>query len=132
LPDLDRPELLVRNENGTKIDIHLRFTYTGRLDPVARRIVGRDHVSWVQRLVVDPATRTCALSVAPEIGVVPVSCTGTFTLHDADGDQCLRILEGELRVKVPLIGGNAERSLAPGITRRLDLEAAALDAYLSA
>jgi hypothetical protein len=131
LPDLERPELLVRAENGAQTDVHLRFTYTGRLDPVARRIVGRDHVTWVQRLVVDASARTCALTVAPEIGVVPVSCEGTFTMHDADGGQCLRTLDGELRVKVPVIGGRAERSLAPGITRRLELEAAALDAYLT-
>ena len=127
LPDLERPELLVRSEHGARVDIHLRFTYTGRLDPVARRIVGRDRVTWVQRLVVDAAARSCALLVEPEIGVVPVSCTGTFTMHDADGDQCLRTLAGDLRVKVPVIGGRAERSLAPGITRRLDREAAALD-----
>ena len=131
LPDLERPELLVRTENGSRVDIHLRFRYTGRLDPVARRIVGRDHVTWVQRLVVDTAARSCALTVAPELGVVPVTCDGTFTLHDAEGDHCLRTLAGELRVKVPVIGGRAERSLAPGITRRLDLEAAALDAYLT-
>jgi hypothetical protein len=131
LPDLERPELLVRTETGATTDVHLRFTYTGRLDPIARRIVGHDRVTWVQRLVVDAGARSCALTVAPEIGVVPVSCTGTFRMHDADGGQCLRILDGELRVKVPVIGGRAERSLAPGIMRRLDLEAAALEAYLA-
>jgi hypothetical protein len=131
LPDLERPELIVRKEHGAQTDIHLRFRYTGRLDPIARRIVGHDHVSWVQRLVVDASAGSGALTVEPEIGVVPVSCTGTFTMHDADGGQCLRTLDGELRVKVPVIGGRAERSLAPGITRRLDLEAAALDIYLA-
>jgi hypothetical protein len=130
LPDLEPPELLTRTEAGARTEVHLRFVYTGRLDPIARRIVGRDHVSWVQRLVVDASTRTCALTVAPEIGVVPVSCEGTFTMQDDDGGRCLRTLDGELRVKVPVIGGRAERSLAPGITRRLDLEADALDAYL--
>lgn len=131
LPDLEAPEVIVRTEDGSRVDIHLRFTYTGKLDPIARRVVGREQVTWVQRLVIDAATRTCALAVTPEIGVIPVSCSGTFTLHDADGGQCLRTLDGELRVKVPVIGGRAERSLAPGITRRLDLEAEALDAYLA-
>ena len=131
LPDLEAPEVIVRTEDGARVDIHLRFTYTGKLDPIARRVVGREQVTWVQRLVVDAPRRTCTLTVAPEIGVIPVSCSGTFTLHDADGGQCLRTLAGELRVKVPVIGGRAERSLAPGITRRLDLEAGALDEYLA-
>jgi hypothetical protein len=131
LPDLEPPEVLVRTANGDRVDIHLRFSYTGRLDPIARRVVGSERVTWVQRLEIDAASRSCTLSVAPDAGLIPVTCAGTFTLHDADGGQCLRTLAGELRVKVPIIGSRAERSLAPGITRRLDLEAAALDAYLA-
>ena len=123
LPDLEAPELLVRTVAGDRVDIHVRFTYTGKLDSIARRIVGHDHVSWIQRLVIDPTTRSCTLSVAPEGGVVPVACTGRFELHDADGGQCLRTLAGELRIKVPIIGSRAEKSLAPGIMRRIDLEA---------
>jgi hypothetical protein len=131
LPDVDPPEVLVRTVKGTRTDIHVRFRYTGKLDPIARRIVGNDHVTWVQRLEIDPPSQSCALSVAPEVGVMPVTCGGTFTLHPIDGDRCLRTLAGDLRVRVPLIGSRAERSLAPGILRRLDLEAEALDHYLA-
>jgi hypothetical protein len=131
LPDLEPPELLVRTVHGERVDIHLRFTYTGRLDPIARRIVGHDHVSWVQRLVIDQTAQSATLSVAPEVGVVPVACAGTFTLHSADGRHCLRTLDADLRVKVPVIGGRAEKSLAPGILRRLELEAEGLDQYLA-
>jgi len=132
LPDVESPELLVRTTKGTRVDIHVRFTYSGKLDPIARRIVGRDHVTWVQRLVIDSATQSCTLTVSPEGGVVPVDCAGTFALHAADGEQCLRTLNGDLRIKVPIIGSRAEKSLAPGIMRRLDLEAQALDEYLGA
>jgi hypothetical protein len=109
LPDVESPEVLVRTADGDRVDIHVRFTYTGKLDPIARRIVGHDHVSWVQRLVIDTTTMACALTVTPAAGVVPVTCTGRFELHPADGGQCLRTLTGELRVKVPIIGGRAEK-----------------------
>jgi hypothetical protein len=130
LPDIEPPEMLARTANNGRVDIHVRFTYTGKLDPIARRIVGHDHVAWVQRLVIDPSTQSCELTVKPEVGVMPVSCTGRFELHHADDNRCLRTLSGDLRIKVPLIGARAERSLAPGILRRLDLEAAALDDFL--
>jgi hypothetical protein len=131
LPDVDPPEVVVRTVNGDRVDIHVRFSYTGKLDPIARRIVGHDHVSWVQRLVTDPAAESCDLSVVPDVGVIPVSCTGTFKLHAADGGQCLRVFTGDLRIRVPIIGSRAEKSLAPGILRRLDVEAAALNAFLA-
>ena len=131
LPDVESPEVLVRTVAGDVVDIHVRFAYTGKLDPIARRIVGNDHVSWVQRLVIDNASTSCALTVTPAAGIVPVTCTGRFDLHPADGEHCLRTLDGELRVKVPIIGGRAEKSLAPGILRRLDLEAESMNAYLA-
>jgi hypothetical protein len=130
LPDVDPPELVSRTADGSGVDISVRFTYTGKLDPIARRIVGHDHVSWVQRLEIDGDARLCALTVSPAVGAVPVSCHGTFTLHDS-GDGCVRTLDGDLRIKVPLIGSRAERSLAPGILRRLDVEAVALNGFLT-
>jgi hypothetical protein len=130
LPDVEPPELISRTGDGDRVDVRVRFRYTGKLDPIARRIVGRDHVTWVQNLEIDRSSQSCALQVVPEMGAVPVSCTGTFVLRDEDGG-CVRTLDGDLRIRVPLIGSRAERSLAPGIMRRLDLEAVALDRYLA-
>jgi hypothetical protein len=130
LPDVEPPEMISRSGDGDRVDVNVRFRYTGKLDPIARRIVGHDHVSWVQQLEIDRSSRSCALKVVPETGAVPVSCTGTFVLRDEDAG-CVRTLDGDLRVRVPLIGSRAERSLAPGIMRRLDLEAEALDRYLA-
>ncbi len=130
LPDVEPPELVSREADGERVDVHVRFTYTGKLDPIARRIVGHDHVSWVQQLQIDPSTASAALQVVPAVGMVPVTCTGTFTLRD-EGDGCVRTLDGDLRIKVPIIGSRAEKSLAPGILRRLDIEAEALNAFLA-
>jgi hypothetical protein len=130
LPDVEPPELVSRNVEGVCVDVHVRFMYTGRLDPIARRIVGHDQVSWVQQLQIDAAAASCELQVVPAVGMVPVTCTGTFTLRE-QGDGCVRTLDGDLRIKVPIIGSRAEKSLAPGILRRLDLEAEALDRFLA-
>jgi hypothetical protein len=129
LPDIEPPELISRTGDGGRVDVRVRFRYTGKLDPIARRIVGQDHVVWVQQIDIDRSSRSCALKVVPEMGAVPVSCTGTFVLRDRNAG-CVRTLDGDLRVRVPLIGSRAERSLAPGIMRRLDLEAEALDRFL--
>ncbi len=128
LPDLEPPVVVDRRETGDRVELRLRFAFTGRLDPIARRIVGGDRVSWIQELLLDGTA--CELRVHPEARRIPVTCSGRFVLAP-QGDGCRRTLDGELRVKVPLIGAQAERALAPGITRRLDLEAVALDGYLN-
>ena len=130
LPDVEPPELVCRTVDGVRVDVDVRFTYTGKLDPIARRIVGHDRVSWLQHLEIDPAAASCALEVVPAVGIVPVACTGTFALRDEPGG-CVRTLDGELRIKVPIIGSRAEKSLAPGILRRLDVEAEALNRFIT-
>jgi Protein of unknown function (DUF2505) len=130
LPDVEPPELVSRSVDDGCVDVHVRFMYTGRLDPIARRIVGHDQVWWVQQLQIDAAAATAALQVIPAVAMVQVTCTGTFALRE-QGDGCVRTLDGDLRIKVPIIGSRAERSLAPGILRRLDLEAEALNAFLA-
>ena len=130
LPDVEPPELVSRTVDGARVDVHVRFMYTGKLDPIARRIVGHDQVSWVQQLQIDPVAASAALQVIPAVAMVPVTCTGTFALR-TEGDGCVRTLDGDLRIKVPIIGSRAEKSLAPGILRRLDLEAEALNAFLA-
>ncbi|MGH9207805.1 MAG: DUF2505 family protein, partial [Acidimicrobiales bacterium] len=45
----------------------------------------------------------------------------------ADGSGSVRRIDGELVVAVPAIGRMAERRIVPGLLRRLDIEAEALD-----
>ena len=42
-----------------------------------------------------------------------------------------RRIAGDLHVKVPLIGGTAERKIVPGLVRRLDVEAEAVRAEIA-
>lgn len=52
-----------------------------------------------------------------------------FTLTET-GEDTVRRLDGELVVAVPGIGRMAERRIVPGIVRRLEIEAGAVNARL--
>jgi hypothetical protein len=51
-------------------------------------------------------------------------------LVEVDDVRCRRRISGDLRVKLPLVGSTAERRIVPGLVRRLDVEAAALQREL--
>lgn len=132
LPDLSRPEVVADEVDGATRTLSLRYAYTGQLDGIAQRIVGDRPLTWVQELRMDTA-----------------SCTGTLT-YSADGDagrlqggaqvavtavgpgRSRRHIEGDLRVRIPVVGGRAERAIVPGLVRRIDVEAAALTRELAA
>jgi hypothetical protein len=79
--------------------LRLRYDFVGHLDPLARRLLGGRQLTWLQELRLDG------------------SGTGRLTF------------DGELVVEVPVVGHNAERRIVPGLLRRLDIEAAALDQH---
>jgi hypothetical protein len=129
LPDLSLPEVLYDGTDGGKTTVRLRYEYVGQLDPIAKRLLGGRRLTWLQALELDTTTYAGRLSFAAEAEPKQLNGWARFRLEpDGDADGTVRQLDGELVVKVPLVGSMAERRIVPGLLRRLDVEAAALDA----
>jgi hypothetical protein len=127
LPDLSRPEVVSHSTDGTERAVALRYTFVGHLDPVARRLLAGRKLTWIQELHLDEATGEGRLSFSAEAEADRLYGSAAVTLTGlADGTRTRRRIEGEFFVKVPLVGGTAERRIVPGLVRRLDVEAAAL------
>jgi hypothetical protein len=78
---------------------------------------------------VDRSAGTGALTFEAEKDPRRLHGAADFALT-ADGSGSVRRLDGELVVAVPAIGRMAERRIVPGLLRRLDIEAEALDGRL--
>ena len=130
LPDLSPPEIIEqRSESGSDV-LRLRYEFVGSLDPVARRLLGSHRLTWIQELRVDRTTFAGTLSFGAEADPRRLHGSARFTLVAENGGTDRR-LDGELVVAVPGVGGMAERRIVPGLTRRLDIEAAALSRLLA-
>ena len=130
LPDIAPPEVLDRTTSGTRITLAVRYVFTGKVDPIVKRLVKIDQLVWVQTTEFDTSAHEASLTVVPEKLGSMLQCSGRFDLTAAPGGGTVRTLSGELKVKVPLLGGRAEKALGPGILRRIDLEADALRTWL--
>ncbi len=131
LPDIAPPAVISRTETGSRITLEVRYVFTGKVDPIVKRLVDVDQLVWVQTTEFDTSAHVAALTIVPEKLGSMLQCAGRFDLTpDPRGSGTVRTLTGELKVKVPLLGGRAERALGPGILRRIDLEADALRAWL--
>ncbi len=129
LPDLSRPEVLDHRDDADGALLQLRYEFEGSLDPIARRLIGSGRLTWIQTLTVDRSRDTGTLRFEAERGPQLLHGTATFSLV-AGGATTTRVLDGELRVAIPGLGRMAERTIVPGLLRRLDIEAQALDEQL--
>ncbi len=126
LPDLGQPELLDRHVDGEEAVVRLRYEFIGTLDPIVRRLLGSTRLAWVQEIRVTPSAQSGTLEFGAEKDPKRLHGSANFTLVPDSGNT-LRRLDGDLAVNVPLIGQTAERRIVPGLLRRLDIEAQALD-----
>ena len=130
LPDLSRPEVLERSDNGGVSLLRLRYNYVGKLDPLAQRLLGSGRLVWIQETRVDQAADSGVVSFEAEKDPGRLHGSSDFVLTAAEGGT-VRRFDGELIVAVPGIGRMAERRIVPGLLRRLDIEAQAIEDRLT-
>ncbi len=131
LPDLSQPDLVEETREGDTVLLRFRYEFVGTVDPIAQRLIGAGRLAWIQEVRIDASTGTGALHFEAEKDPGRLHGDASFTFTESTGITT-RHLDGELVVRVPAVGRMAERRIVPGIVRRLDIEAEAVDAALAA
>jgi hypothetical protein len=130
LPDVSQPEVLDSSADGQRSLLRVRYEFIGNLDGMARRLLGKERLAWIQQVEVEHSTNSGDLSFNAEADPKRLHGSAHFELRADDGG-CVRSLAGDLVVAVPLIGSRAERKIVPGVVRRLDIEAQGINETLS-
>ena len=129
LPDVGPPTVLSREEDGDTVTLSVSYHYTGSLDSLARRVLRADDVTWVQETKLNRATHRTTFTVTPKVHAERFECGGAMQLTEA-GNGTERVIDGELKIKVPLFGRRAEGLILPGLRSRMTREAELLDEWL--
>jgi uncharacterized protein DUF2505 len=125
-PRRESARVLEHHTEGNSTTVGLRYEFTGSLDPVARRLLGAKRPAWIQEVRVDASAAAGTITFEAERNPNRLHGSGRFTLSPS-GDSTVRRLDGELVVAVPGIGRMAKGRIVPGLLRRLDIEAQALE-----
>lgn len=131
LPDLSLPAVVAHDVDGTQRRLRLRYEYTGQLDSLARRIVGDRRLTWIQDLRIDLATGHGTLSFSADEDAGRVNGSANVAITATGDPGAHRAIAGDFRIRIPVVGGTAERRIVPGLVRRLDVEATALASRLA-
>jgi len=136
LPDLSQPDVLDQRTEGDTTVLRLRYLFLGSLHPVARRLLGKRQLAWIQEVKVNGVAGSGEITFQAEADPKRLHGSAKFTLQPVtlqSGEPgTIQRLTGELVVAVPVVGGRAEKQIVAGLQRRLDIEAASLDELLSA
>ncbi len=96
---------------------------------VAKKFIGEGDPAWVEKATWNDKAMLWSFTIDPEIARELLEARGTIRLSD-DGDGTRRIVEGQVKVRVPLYGGKVEGWIVNGLRDAYDEEAERLRAWL--
>lgn len=116
------PELLdVEEGEGETVGLRVRYRFRGRLNAAASRVVDPARLSWVEVSTLDRVSHTIDLRIEPDSYADKLRFTGSVVLQP-EGESTERVLDGEVKVKVPLVGGRVEGAVISGLREHAAVE----------
>jgi hypothetical protein len=125
------PRVIERREDGDVVHLDVAYEFTGQLPSVARTVLGTSRLSWVNASVANRATHRTEFRVVPDVHAERLTCGGTIQLRPDGEAATVRLITGDLKVRVPLLASRAERAISTGLIERLDVEADSLAEFLT-
>lgn len=131
LPKLGRPEVLDRQEEGSVVHLAVRFRFTGSLSPAVTRVVDPARLSWVEESVHDLERHTVTFVMKPDNYADRLRFSGSSRFEPAGDGATRRVAEGEVAVRVPLVGKTVEGAIVSGLRQHLAGEVAVVEGLLA-
>jgi hypothetical protein len=127
------PEVVERRVEGPDDNlVHLRvqYAFSGNLSGPARAVLDPSRLTWVDHSTFDRGAHRMEFEIVPDHYADRLQCRGWYQFEPA-GDRATRqLMEGDLRVGYPIVGGLVERALVVGLREHLGEEARILERWL--
>ena len=131
LPKLGRPEVLDRREDGSEVRLSVRFRFTGNLSPAVTRVVDPARLSWVEESVHDLAAHTVTFTMKPDNYADRLRFEGGSRFEATGEGGTRRVSEGDVVVRVPLVGRAVEGAIVSGLREHLGAEIEVVEELLA-
>lgn len=130
LPNLGGAELLRREVDGDRVHLDVRYAFAGTLSSAVTAVVDPDKLTWVDAATFDRAAHRSEHRIVPDHYGGRLTCSYAASITTA-GTGARRVVEGDLKVHFPLVGGRVERAIVSGMEEHARLEAAAVDEWIA-
>jgi hypothetical protein len=122
LPKLGDPELLEQQRDGDRVHQRVRYRFTAGLSSAVTRVIDPAKLTWVDNARYDLTSHTSRHRILPDNYGDRLEAAYDVALESL-GDSTRRLVTGELKVHVPLVGGRVERAIVSGLEEHAAAEA---------
>jgi len=129
LPAVGSVQVVEQETDGPVRRLSVRLEYVGAVEGIAAKVLGPTAPSWVQTYEFDGDASHGSLIITPDVHASLFDCSAEIDIT-ATPQGARRVVNGTLKVRLPLVGGKAELALGPPILERIGQEAELLRIWL--
>ena len=109
--DIAVREVVGHEASGDRILLQVRFAFTGSVSPAVRAVVDPARMSWITQTEILLAERRSSWVVRPDHYADRLSASGFYRFEEGDAGPgtCDVEVEGDLKVRVPIVGRSVEK-----------------------
>jgi hypothetical protein len=109
--DIEVRDVVHHEAKGDRILLEVRFAFTGSVSPAVRAVVDPGKMSWITRTEILLAEGRSSWVVLPDHYPDRLSAGGIYRFEEGDDGPgtCDVEVEGDLKVRVPIVGRSVEK-----------------------
>jgi len=109
--DIEVRDVVRHEATADRILLEVRFAFTGSLSPAVRAVVDPTKMSWITRTEILLAESRSSWVVLPDHYPDRLRASGTYRFEEGEDGHgtCDVEVEGELVVRVPIVGRSVEK-----------------------
>jgi hypothetical protein len=130
LPKLGSAEVVDQRREGDVVYQDVRYLFQAELSRAVTRVVDPERMTWIERSVCNLTTHETQCEILPDhySGLL----TGSYrSVIEPDGSTAQRTITGQVKVKMPLVGGKVEGAIVGGLRENATAQVALLDEWLA-
>jgi hypothetical protein len=131
LPNLARPELLSREENGAIVRMRVRYRFTGNLNSAVRAAIDPKKLTWVEEADHDLAAHRVSFRMIADHYADRFKSSGTYRFDPAGDEVTTRNCTGDIEIRMPLVGRRVENAIVSGLREHLDAEVDLVERFIA-
>lgn len=131
VPNIGAPTVLDRVERSERVELRIRYRFTGSLPSAARRVLDPARLTWIDHSTIDITARRIDFTIVPDHYAHRLSCRGRTRFDDDGPQRCRQHVDGDLAIHYPLVARAVERAIVSGIREHLVHEARVVEQFLS-
>jgi hypothetical protein len=129
--DIAVREVVSHEASGDRILLKVRFAFTGSVSPAVRAAVDPAKMSWITQTEILLAEGRSSWVVLPDHYPDRLKASGVYRFEEGDSGPgtCDVEVEGDLQVRVPIVGRSVEKVIVGGLRAYIADEVAGIAAW---